>query len=376
MLNAHASRTSRTVRATLLWLAVIAVFSLPAVAQKYQATITTSDISNISVFTDANLNNPWGLSIGPAGAWWVSDNGTGLSTLYDGTGKPQALVVTIPSANGSDTGTPSGTVFNGTTDFQLAAGKQALFLFVTEDGTMSGWNPGVNGTNAIITVNNSASGAVYKGLAMASAGGANYLYATNFNAGTVEVYDKNFAPHSFGANAFQDSSIPEGFAPFNVQAIGSNLVVTYAKQDAEKHDDEAGPGNGYVDIYDTQGNLLRRLPHLVYMNSPWAVVQAPADFGAFSGDLLVGNFGSGSIMAFNPNNGNFIGLVFDPAALNLRINGLWALAFGNGGTGGPTNTLYFTAGVFGEAHGLFGTILPTDGQGNVNPKVQKRKSAL
>jgi len=284
-----------------------------------------------------------------------------------------SLVVTIPSANGTDTGTPSGTVFNGTSDFQLTSGNPALFLFVTEDGTMSGWNPGVNQTNAIITVNNSASGAVYKGMALASAGGTNYLYVTNFNAGTVEVYDKNYAPHSFGASAFKDSSIPSGFAPFNIQAIGNNLVVTYAKQDADKHDDVAGPGNGYVDIYDTEGDLLIRLPHLVYMNSPWAAVQAPADFGTFSNDLLIGNFGSGSIMAFDPTSGKFVGLVFDPAALNLRIDGLWALAFGNGGEGGPKNTLFFTAGVYGESHGLFGTILPTSGQGSVNPKLQKQK---
>jgi len=356
---------SRIVRATFYLTAIVAL-SLPAWAQKYEVTITTSDIPSISAFTDANLNNPWGLSISPAGAWWVSDNGTGLSTLYDGTGKPQSLVVTIPSANHSDTGTPSGTVFNGTQDFQLAAGKPALFLFVTEDGTMSGWNPGVDGVNALITVDNSGSNAIYKGMAIGSAGGANYLYATNFHAGTVEVYDKNFAPHSFGANAFKDDTIPAGFAPFNIQAIGSNLVVTYAKQDDDGEDDVPGPGNGYVDIYDMQGNLLTRLPHLVYMNSPWAVVQAPANFGTFSNDLLIGNFGSGSIMAFNPNTGSFIGLVFDPAALNLRINGLWALAFGNGGQGGPKNTLYFTAGVFGEAHGLFGTILPATGGGSVH----------
>lgn len=371
MFNVYQSLNSRMARATLLFWLALAIFSLPAAAQKYQVTVTTSDISGISTFTDANLNNPWGLSISPTGAWWVSDNGTGLSTLYNGSGQPQSLVVTIPSADGSDTGTPSGTVYNGTQDFQIAAGKPAVFLFVTEDGTVSGWNPGVNGTNAIITVNNN-NGAVYKGMALASAGGVNYIYVTNFNAGTVEVYDKTFAPHSFGAGAFQDNTIPAGFAPFNIQLVGSNLVVTYAKQDAEKHDDVAGPGNGYVDIYDTQGNLVSRLPHSIYMNSPWGAVQAPGNFGTFSNDLLIGNFGSGSIMAFN-SAGKFVGLVFDPAALNLRIDGLWAIAFGNGGSGGPTNTLYFTAGVFDEAHGLFGTILPTSGQGAANPHSLAKK---
>ncbi len=295
----NATNSPRRFARTLIpGMLALCLFTLPALAQKYQVTVTTSDIPGISAFTDANLNNPWGLSVSPTGAWWVSDNGTGLSTLYDGTGNPQSLVVTIPSANGSDTGTPSGTVYNGSSDFQLSAGDPAVFLFCAEDGTISGWNPAVNHTNAIVTVNNN-NGAVYKGMALASAGGINYIYVTNFNAGTVEVYDKTFAPHSFGGPAFQDNTIPAGFAPFNIQLVGSNLVVTYAKQDADKHDDVAGPGNGYVDIYDTSGNLISRLPHSIYMNSPWGAVQAPANFGTFSNDLLIGNFGSGSIMAFD-----------------------------------------------------------------------------
>jgi len=220
----------------------------------------------------------------------------------------------------------------------------------------------VNPTTAVIEVNNWET-AVYKGMALASVNGANYLYAANFHAGTVEVYDGTFASHSFGSNAFVDSTIPQGFAPFNIALINGNLIVTYAKQDAAKHDDVAGPGNGYVDIYDTQGNLLSRLPHMVQMNSPWAIVQAPAGFGAFSNDLLIGNFGSGSIMAFDANSGNFIGMMFDESKLQMRINGLWALEFGNGGSSGPSTTLYYTAGTFDEAYGTFGMIVPTPGQG-------------
>ncbi len=346
-------------------LVVIALFGLPVLAQTYQATILNSDIANISNNTDPNLSNPWGLVAGGSGPWWVSDNNTGLSTLYNGSGVTQSLVVTIPSWTGQGTGAPSGIAFNSTSDFQLAPGDAAAFLFVTEDGTVQGWNPHVSPTAAVIEVNNFET-AVYKGMALASAGGANYLYATNFYAGTVEVYDKNFAPHSFGSNAFVDSTIPTGFAPFNIQPVGSDLIVTYAKQDAAKHDDVAGPGNGYVDVFDTEGNLIRRLPHIIQMDSPWAIVQAPAKFGAFSNDLLIGNFGSGSIMVFDPNKGNFIGLMQDEADLQIRIPSLWALEFGNGGSAGPTTTLYYTAGTFSETYGTFGSIVPTSGQGAAN----------
>jgi uncharacterized protein (TIGR03118 family) len=347
--------------ATVLLVAAT-LFSLPAAAQRTQPTILTSDIVNISANTDANLVNAWGMSSSPSGPWWVSDNGTGLSTLYNAAGNPQGLVVTIPSGNGVDTGTPTGQVFNSTTDFKIV-GTPAHFLFAGEDGTISGW---YTGTSASLVVNNSGSGnAVYKGIALASAGGANYLYVANFRNGSVDVFDGTFAPHSFGGGAFQDSTIPTGFAPFNVANIGSGkLAVTYAKQDAAKHDDVAGPGNGYIDIFDTTGNLLMRLQHNVYENSPWAVVVAPATgFGAFNGKILVGQFGSGAIAAFDATTGNFASLLLDPNNLQLQINGLWGLAFGNGGTAGPTTTLFFTAGVFGEAHGLFGSIVPISASG-------------
>jgi uncharacterized protein (TIGR03118 family) len=208
-------------------------------------------------------------------------------------------------------------------------------------------------------VNNSASNPVYKGLALASAGGANYLYAADFRNGLVAIFDRAFAPHSFGAGAFTDSTIPAGFAPFNVANIGNGkLAVTFAKQDPDKHDDVPGSGNGYVDIFDTSGNLLMRLQHVFYLNSPWAVVVARATgFGGFSGNILVGQFGSSAIVGYNATTSAVNQLLFDPNNLQLQINGLWGLGFGNGGSTGPTNTLFFTAGVFGEAHGLFGSIV-------------------
>jgi uncharacterized protein (TIGR03118 family) len=336
-----------------LVLLALAVVGLPAAAQKATTTNLTSDIADVGTFNDTNLVNPWGLAASAASPWWISDNGTGLSTLYDGTGSPKSLVVTIPSGS-SGTGTPDGIVVNTTSDFQIG-GNATHFIFSTEDGTISGWS---SGTSAVIAVNNSGSGnAVYKGLALGSANGNNYLYVANFRNGTVDVFDKNYAPYSFGGSSFVDSTIPSGFAPFNVFNMGNNqLAVTYAKQDAAKHDDVPGPGNGYVDIYDMSGNLMSRLPHTPYLNSPWAVAIAPATgFGGFSGDTLVGQFGSGAIAAYTPA-GSFVGLLFNPANLQLQIDGLWGLAFGNGSSSGPKTTLYFTAGPYGEAHGILGSI--------------------
>jgi uncharacterized protein (TIGR03118 family) len=337
----------------------IALLALPASAQKVNITYLTSDIPSAGPVHDSNLVNAWGLSISPTGPWWVSDNGTGLSTLYDGNGAIQPLVVTIPTASGTGTGTPTGTVYNAsTTDFKTH-GFATPFLFCTEDGTISGW---YTSTQAFINVNNSGSGAVYKGITLGQVGTTNYLYVANFHAGTVEVYDGTYTLHSFGPNAFVDSTIPAGYAPFNVQNIGSNrIVVTYAKQNASKHDDIPGPGNGFVNIYDTQGNLQVRLAHVLYLNSPWGVALAPANFAGFANTLLIGNFGSGLIAAFNPSTGAWAGNMFNVASLPVQIDGLWAIAFGNGSGGGPANTLYFAAGPFGEKHGTFGMITPHPG---------------
>ena len=348
--------TRRLVLLTVLTVVTFALVTLPATAQKATPTILVSDIANVGTVNDTNLVNPWGLAASPSGPWWVSDNNAGVSTLYDGTGTPKSLVVAIPQWDDTPGGSPDGIVFNSTSDFALSPGNAATFIWATEDGTIQGWNRNVNPTMAVIKVNNFPN-AVYKGLAMASAGGANYLYAANFRGGTVDVFDKSFSPHSFGSGAFTDPNIPSGFAPFNVANIGNGkLAVTYAKQNSEKHDNVKGPGNGYVDVYDTSGVLQMRLPHLVYLNAPWAVVIAPASgFGGFSGDILVGQFGSGAIVAYTQS-GQFVGLLFDPAALQLQIESLWGLGFGNGSGSGPTTTLYFTAGTFEEAHGTFGTI--------------------
>jgi uncharacterized protein (TIGR03118 family) len=343
----------RRVLTAALVLVTIALISLPAVAQKATPTNLTSDIPNVGTFTDTNLVNPWGLVSSPTGPWWVSDNGTGLSTLYDGTGSPKSLVVTIPSGT-SGTGTPDGIVLNTTSDFKIN-GSTPVFIFSTEDGTISGWS---SGTSAVIAVNNSGSGnAVYKGLALGAVGGINYLYVANFRNGTVDVFDTNYNPFSFGPGSFVDSSIPSGFAPFNVVNLGGGtLAVTYAKQDAAKHDDVPGPGNGYVTLFSMTGTVMGHLAHTPYSNSPWAVVMAPSTgFGGFSGDILVGQFGSGAIAAYTPA-GNFVGLLFDLANLQLRVDGVWGLNFGNGSGSGPKTTLYFTAGPYRENHGILGSI--------------------
>lgn len=340
-------------------------FADPPVAHQYQVTNLVSDVPGVAALTDPNLVNPWGLSRSATSPWWVADNGTGVSTLYTGAGAKIPLTVTIPTEpGGTPPSGPTGTVFNSTTDFQLIAGQPARFLFATLNGTVSGWNPAVS-ASAVNVVNN-AGWAVYTGLAIGQVGGANYLYAANFAGGTVEVYDKNFAPHSFGPNAFKDWALPEGYSPFNVQAIGDRLYVAYAKVDEEEGEEEAGPGLGFVDAYSLDGVLQLRLHSGYWMNAPWGVALAPANFGRFSNMLLVGQFGSGQIAAFDPMTGHFRGLLRGAPSRPLKIEGLWAIAFGNGAAAGPTNTLYFAAGIDDEVHGLFGSItpLPTKGGGD------------
>jgi uncharacterized protein (TIGR03118 family) len=307
--------------------------------------------------TDANLVNPWGIVAGPTTFFWINDNGTGLATTYTGDGTPQSIIVTIPPPAGSPPGTtaaPTGIVFNSTSDFSVPGGP-AHFLFATEDGTISGWN---NGSSATLEVDNSASSAVYKGLAEGNNGSGNFLYATNFRAGTIDVFNSSFQQvHLSGS--FTDPNIPAGFAPFGIANINGQLFVTYALQNAEKHDDVAGPGNGFVDVFDTNGNLLRRFASNGTLNSPWGMTLAPANFGQFSNDLLVGDFGDGRINAFNPTTGTFLGQLTDASNTPVTIQGLWGLTFGNGGKAGATNTLFFTAGINGEADGLFGSLSAT-----------------
>ena len=351
--------TTSLPRSLVRVLAVSSLFSSFAFAQHYTQTNLVSDISGKAAVTDPNLKNSWGLARSSGSPWWVADNATGLSTLYKADGTALSLVVTVPTPpDGAAPSAPTGVVFNGTPDFVLANGKPASFIFDTEDGTISAWN---GGAAATLEVDNSKT-AVYKGLTMSEFGGAHYLYATNFRAGAVEVYDTKFHRVRLSFENFHDFFIPRGYAPFNVQAIGRNLYVTYAKQDAEKHDDVAGPGHGFVDVFNSAGILQARLQWGPWFNSPWGVALAPSEFGEFSHSLLVGNFGSGQIAAFNPATGMFEGWVLNPDGSVLSIDGLWALSFGNGGTAGPLNTLFFSAGPNDEADGLFGSLTPVSSE--------------
>jgi uncharacterized protein (TIGR03118 family) len=321
-------------------------------SSKFVQTNLVSDTSGNAAVTDPNLVNPWGVSFAPSGAFWVSDNGTGLSTLYNTSGAIQPLVVKIPAANNGTNGPVSGQVYNGGGGFALPGRGSSIFIFCNEDGVISGWN---NGTSAVEVVDRSGTGAVYKGLALAANGGANFLYAANFNSGQVDVFDTTFTYQS----SFTDSGIPSGFAPFGIQTINGQLYVTFAKQDSAKHDDVAGPGNGYVDVFNPNGTLVKRLVSAGALNSPWGLAVAPSGFGNLGGALLVGNFGDGHINAYNTSTGASMGALNSTAGTPLAISGLWALIFGNGGQGGTTGTLYFTAGPGSESHGLFGSLTPS-----------------
>ena len=378
-------------------------------------TNLVSDLPGVAQVQDPNLVNPWGISESSTSPFWISDNNAGVSTLYNVPGANNTpvsinpLVVSIPTPGDplGASGTPTGTVFNidgGATGGFTVSGvdkngnpitASAAFLFATEDGTLVGWNPAVNpkgfdpakaGTYGIIAVDNSGNnftkanpakqtGAVYKGLTTASSATpgtpifasdpntTTVLYAANFRSGKVEVYDTNFKPVKLKEGAFADPNLPKGFAPFNVQVLGDKVYVTYAKQDANKHDDVGGQGNGFVDVFNLDGTpglpggkerLVSRGP----LDSPWGLALAPSSFGALSGDLLVGNFGNGFINVFNPTTGKSLGNLNDPDGKPIQIDGLWALQVGNGGSGGDANTVYFTAGLDHETHGLFGSLTP------------------
>jgi uncharacterized protein (TIGR03118 family) len=331
----------------------ILFLALTAGAAGYVQNNLVSDIPGADN-TDVHLVNPWGIASSPTSPFWVSDNKTGVATLYNTSGTTQALIVTIPpSLGGTSPSAPTGIVFNGTAVFEVQPGSPARFIFATEDGTISGWNPDVNSAAAILKVDNSAAGAVYTGLAI----GPSFLYASNFSQGIIDVFNSNFGPTTL-VGSFTDPNLPSGYAPFNVQNIGGNLFVTYALQDATKHSDVAGPGNGFVDVFDTNGNFLRRLISEAQLNSPWGVALAPGQFGQFSNALLVANFGDGKINAFDPSTGDFLGTLTDGSGKPIVIDSLRGLIFGNGGTGGDPNTLYFSAGLGGGQHGLFGSLAP------------------
>jgi uncharacterized protein (TIGR03118 family) len=345
-------RVSQT--SCLFLLSGMSVFA--AGANVYLQHNLVADTPGIADVTDPNLVNPWGVSESTGSPFWISDNGTGLSTLYNGSGKITPLVVTIPSVSGpTGTGDPSGQVQNNTTAFLLANGKPASFIFATEDGTIAAWN---GGTAATQMVNNSP-GSVYKGLALGGTSTAPLLYAANFRTGKIDVFDGTFKPTTV-TGGFVDATVPANFAPFNIAALGGKLYVTYAMPDNAQHDDVAGPGNGFAAVFDFNGTLITHLVSNGPLNSPWGLAIAPSTFGAFAGGLLVGNFGDGKINAFNPTTGAALGTLQDANGNAIVISGLWALIFGNGGNGGDKNTLYFTAGPGGEQHGLFGSLAPPE----------------
>jgi uncharacterized protein (TIGR03118 family) len=337
--------------AALLGTAAALSLSLAATASRaleFKVTNLVSDGAVPAVTIDPDLVNPWGVSYGPTGPFWVSDNGTSVSTLYNGAGTKLGLTVSIPP---TDSG-PTGQVFNGTTGFQVG-GAKPLFLFATEAGTIAGWAPAF-GTTAATAVDNSGASANYKGLALGTGGGVSVLYAANFHSGQVESYSDTFAPLSFG---FTDPTIASGYAPFNVQVLGGEVYVAYAKQDAAGEDEVAGAGLGYVDVFTLDGTLIRRIASQGdAVNAPWGLAIAPSNFGSFAGALLVGNFGDGTISAFDRTNGDFLGRLRGTDGAPLSIDGLWALLPGNGGLAGSTHNIFFSAGIEDEAHGLFGSL--------------------
>ncbi|NKJ47286.1 TIGR03118 family protein [Burkholderia sp. SG-MS1] len=325
--------------------------------QSFVSTMLVSDGSVAAAHTDSNLKNAWGVAFNPKGFVWVADNATSLATLYDGNGVPQSLVVSIPDGTAGPA-SPTGIVFNGTSDFSVTQGGKTgvgAFIFAGEGGTITAWAPAVAPTIAFVMFDGGSAGAVYKGLALANNGGANFLYATDFHNNRIDVFDRSFAKVAMPGK-FEDSTLPAGFAPFGIQAIGTKLFVTYAKQDAAAHDNVDGAGLGFVDVFDTAGNLMQRFASAGPLNAPWGVTQAPANFGRFSGDVLIGNFGDGTINAFDPASGQLRGPVNLPNGSAFSQSGLWGIAFGNGLDNQPVNTLFFAAGPNDETNGVYGRI--------------------
>ena len=357
---------------------LLAAQASTAAPNSYLVHNLVSDLPNAADYQDSNLVNPWGVGFG-ATPFWVGNNGTGTATLYAGTGKASPLIVTIPQAGNAGTAGPvTGVIFNpfasNTKAFNIQSGDPASFIFCSEDGVISGWNGG-SGTKASILFDNSKSGAVYKGCAMGGTAANPYLFAANFSAGTIDVYDANFnlnpapfsqspGPQPFSASSpFSNPPIPAGYAPFNIQNINGALFVTYAKQDAQKHDNVGGPGYGYVATFNLNGALMVNLVSEGPLNSPWGMAIAPSNFGLFAGALLVGNFCDGKINAFNSTTGELLGTLNDATGNPIAIPGLWSLNFGSGAQGEDPGTLYITAGIGGgpnngplESHGLLASI--------------------
>lgn len=349
--------------AAALWLGAGAALDpagvAPVAAQFYRQTNVVSDGSVPGTLSDPNLVNSWGITATATSPWWVADNATNVSTLYDGTGVPRALVVAVP-------GGPTGIVSNGSSSFVVRNGPAAgaaRFIFASEDGRIRGWNPAVSPPGqSLVMVDNASGGAIYKGLAIALTAAGNFLYATDFHNGRVDVFDGALTPVT-RPDAFLDPDLQKGFAPFGIQAItiGDELqiFVTYAKQDENAEDEIHGQSLGFVSRFGADGAFLGRVATRGQLNAPWGLALAPADFGTFSGHLLVGNFGDGQIHAYEMlSNGHFEhrGYLKGEDQKPIQIDGLWGIAFGNGGAAGPKTTLFFAAGPDDESHGLFGKI--------------------
>ncbi len=374
MLRMRGKRTpasARTKRPAPSWRPALEVLEDRCVpTANFIQTNLVSDVQGLALRFDPNLVNPWGVSEGARGPFWVSDNGTGVSTLYNAPGTDGSaitvnpLVVTIPG------GAPTGQVNNPTTDFVVKSGTAsapAVFIFASESGAVTGWNPNVPppapSHNAQLGFQ-ATDGAIYKGIAIASSGGANFLFLADFHNGKIDVLDGQFHLTHLAGN-FTDPNLPKGYAPFNIRELGGKLYVTYARQDADREDDVPGGGHGFVDVFNNDGTFGGRLVSREHLDSPWGLAQAPDGFGGLHATspggfvLLVGNFGDGRIHAFDSNTGHFLGTLRDAHNEPLHIPGLWSLQFGNGAGGGDANTLYFTAGLAGEHHGLFGSLTPT-----------------
>jgi uncharacterized protein (TIGR03118 family) len=364
---------------------VLAMLPVTAFAQHYTQENLVSDIAQpdnadgTAVTIDPNLKNAWGLARGAASPWWVNNAGTGTSTLYNGAGAITPLVVTVPNAAGvKGPSSPTGIIFNGTTDFALAANNPAAFIFATKNGTISGWGPpftpitpnsaGVGQSLAVNKVDESKNGAVFTGLTWVEKDGDHFLLAANFSQNRIEVFDKNYMRVRISEELFNDERIPREFAPYNVQAVGATVVVAYAKQNSTKTaaDDSCGEQCGFVDVFTAGGRLILRLEDGPWLQAPWGVALAPQDFGFFSHDLLIGNRFGGTIAAFDTVTGHFLGNLLEASGAPIAISGLWGLEFDNRGSNEAGSTaspsagpaLFFAAGINGYADGLFGTLTP------------------
>jgi uncharacterized protein (TIGR03118 family) len=324
-------------------LGLVLLLAGSALAQ-YKATNLTSNQSGKAKHTDGLLVNPWGLAYAPGAPFWVSDEGNGWSTLYDGSGNPQSLQVVVPSASGTGAGSPTGIAYNGSSEFKID-NWTSLFLFDTLDGTIQGWSH-FNSSATLIAVDNSSSGSVYTGLGVTAKSSGNFLYAADFANNKIDIYDGNFK----FVSSFTDSSIPKGFVPFNVQDIGGQLYVAYAAT-------SGGPG-GYIDIFKEDGTFVKRFAHGKPLNQPWGFAIAPKNFGPLSGTMLISNnTNSGTINGFNLKTGKFVGTIKTKAGKAIKIDQLWGIEFGGGSSSnGNTNALYYTAGPNNNANGLFGVI--------------------